>query len=526
MRKLVLGILALLLLAGCGGGGSSPDTQLEQTPAQEQGRVLINQQVTDGNLILGVIKDASGVPIGVQIQWTRVDVPGVLGYYIYRDTVTIPGGDPAGKAGLRINGGNIINQSGSGTQTLTFDDIMAPPPSVNDVFFYRMTVVNATSDESDLSNELSITIAAHSIITVTQVDGSIGDSVTINGDNFGGTQAGTDFVYFTNSSGTTNVEATVTSWSNTVIECDIPYGAADGLVGVQINGVLVLAPVGQEIDYNEPVITTVSPNEDWVQNLDITITGTDFGPDPNGTGTLTDVSFGGSDILSGDIVSWSDTQIVCKVPAAAQGELVVVEVDVAGNLSNTPNFTLLPHINSLSSTSGNTGATLNILGTNFDTTQGSGSVSLGGVACSVNSWAIGTINITVPAGAVDGDVVVTRNDSKVTNGIGYDVVPTITNVSPNRRVEGQIVTITGSGFGTAQNGSTVTFNGGSGTLATVITGWNPTTITCEVPAGASSGTITVHINDASVGSNLDDATSSGSITVVLAAPNLTGVGQI
>lgn len=525
MRKVIIGILALLALVGCGGGGGDV-TQVEQMPAQEQGLLLINQQSTDGNLVLGVIKDASGAPVGVQIQWTRVDVPGVLGYYIYRDTVSLPGGNPAGQESKRINGGSIIGQSGSGTQTLTFDDIMTPPPSVNDQFFYRMTVVNATSDESDMSNELSITIAQHSIITVTQTGGSIGDTVTINGDNFGSTEEATDFVYFTNSSGTTNVEANVTSWSPTVIECEIPYGAADGLVGVQIAGVLVLAPAGQEIDYNEPNITTISPNEDWVQNLDITISGTDFGPSPNGSGTSTNVTFGGTNILSGDIVSWSDTQIVCKVPAAAQGELVNVQVDVAGNLSNTIGFTLLPHIDSLGSTSGNTGVTLDVNGTNFDTAQGTGGVTLAGVTANINSWAIGTVNITVPDAAVDGDVVLTRDDGKVTNGIGFDVIPTISSVSPNRRVEGEQVTITGTGFGSSQNGSTVTFNGGGGVQATVIVSWTPTQIVCEVPVGAETGTITVHIDDAAVGADNDDATSSGNITVILPAPDLTNVGQI
>ena len=258
-------------------------------PAQQQGLQIINQQSTDGNLVLGVIKDASGVPVGVQIQWTRVNVTGVQGYYIYRDTVSLPGGNPAGQESKRINDGNIIPQSGTGTQTLTFDDIMTPPPSINDQFFYRMTVVNSTSDESDMSNELSITIAQHTITTVTQGGGSIGDSVTINGSNFGSSQTGTDFVFFTNSSGTTNVEASVTSWGNDQIICTIPYGAADGLVGVQINGVLVLAPAGQEIDYNEPAVAVVTPLQDWVQNLDITISGTDFGPDPNTTGTLTEI---------------------------------------------------------------------------------------------------------------------------------------------------------------------------------------------------------------------------------------------
>ncbi|MCB1216181.1 IPT/TIG domain-containing protein [bacterium] len=526
MKKLVLGLLSLLVLAGCGGGGGAADTSLQQVPAQQQGLQIINQQSTDGNLVLGVIKDASGVPVGVQIQWTRVNVTGVQGYYIYRDTVSLPGGNPAGQESKRINDGNIIPQSGTGTQTLTFDDIMTPPPSINDQFFYRMTVVNSTSDESDMSNELSITIAQHTITTVTQGGGSIGDSVTINGSNFGSSQTGTDFVFFTNSSGTTNVEASVTTWGNDQIICTIPYGAADGLVGVQINGVLVLAPAGQEIDYNEPAVAVVTPLQDWVQNLDITISGTDFGPDPNTTGTLTDVFFGSTPIQLSDIQNWTDTEIVCKVPAAAFGLTVSLTVDVAGNVSNGTNFLLLPHLVTVAPQSGATGTNIVLTGTNFGTTQGAGTVTLGGVLCNVSSWTNDSITANVNAGCVDGNVVVTRNDTNGTNGIGFDVAPSITNVAPGRIVEGQNVTITGSGFGTAQNGSTVTFNGGGGVAATNIISWGQSTIIVEVPAGATTGTITVHINDASVGSDIDDATSVSNVTVVLAAPDLTGVGQL
>ena len=201
-------------------------------------------------------------------------------------------------------------------------------------------------------------------------------------------------------------------------------------------------------------------------------------------------------------------------------------MDVAGNVSNGTSFLLLPHIDSISPTSGNTGVTFDVSGTNFGSVQGTGSVTLAGVNCSVNSWANGTVNVTVPAAAVDGAVLLTRDDTQASSLSGFDVIPAITNVSPNRRVEGEQVTITGSGFGATQNGSTVTFNGGGGVVATNIISWGPTTIVCEVPAGASTGTITVHINDASVGSDIDDATSGSNITVILAAPNLTGVGQL
>src|SRR5205085_10038720 len=128
----------------------------------------------------------------------------------------------------RVNGGAKIDQSGSGSQTLTFDDTFGP--AVGATLYYRMTVVNQTDDESDFSNEENITIAEHTVDDVSQAGGSIGDTVTITGTHFGATRSG-DIVYFTAADGDTDVAcaaADYISWSATEIQVKIPYGAADG----------------------------------------------------------------------------------------------------------------------------------------------------------------------------------------------------------------------------------------------------------------------------------------------------------
>jgi RHS repeat-associated protein len=70
-------------------------------------------------------------------------------------------------------------------------------------------------------------------------------------------------------------------------------------------------------------------------------------------------------------------------------------------------------------------------------------------------------------------------------------VPNITAVSPTSGDVGTTVTITGSGFGSTQGSSTVTFNG---TPATSVTSWGSTSIVAVVPTGATTGNVVVTVS--------------------------------
>ena len=76
--------------------------------------------------------------------------------------------------------------------------------------------------------------------------------------------------------------------------------------------------------------------------------------------------------------------------------------------------------------------------------------------------------------------------------------PTITGLSPTSGPVGTLVTIAGTGFGTAQNGSTVSLNG---TGATVV-GWNDVSVVARVPSGGSSGPFSVTVNENSANSSV------------------------
>src|SRR5262249_58613606 len=94
------------------------------------------------------------------------------------------------------------------------------------------------------------------------------------------------------------------------------------------------------------------------------------------------------------------------------------------------------------------------------------------------------------AGAPTGNVVVTVG-GVASNGSAFTVVPTatITSLNPTSGAVTLPVTITGTNFGASQGTSIVKFNG---TTATP-TSWSATSIVAPVPAGATTGNVTVTV---------------------------------
>jgi hypothetical protein len=80
-------------------------------------------------------------------------------------------------------------------------------------------------------------------------------------------------------------------------------------------------------------------------------------------------------------------------------------------------------------------------------------------------------------------------DSKITATLPTPA-PTISNISPNGAAIGSAVVISGTNFGSVQGNSTVTFNG----IASIPSTWSATSITTQVPAGATSGPVVVTVN--------------------------------
>jgi len=349
-----------------------------------------------------------------------------------------------------------------------------------------------------LSLAAPVHAAAPTISSLSPTSGPVGQSVTINGSNFGSSQ-GSSTVKF---NGTT---ATPTSWSSTKIVAPVPSGATTGNVVVTVSGA---ASNGKSFTVT-PYILSLSPTSGIV-GTSVTITGTTFGS-TQGSST---VKFNGKTATP---TSWNSTTIVAPVPSGATTGNVVVTV--SSHASNGVSFTVYvtPSISSLSPTSGAVGTSVTVNGSNFQATQGSSTVTFNNVGATPTSWTNTQIQTSVPSGATTGNVVVTVA-GLASGGKSFTVLPTptISSFSPTSAAVGISVTISGTNFGSSQGSSTVKFNG---TTATP-TSWGAGQIVVPVPSGATTGNLVVHTSGVDVNAGTFTVETISSISVTPTNPSV------
>ena len=189
----------------------------------------------------------------------------------------------------------------------------------------------------------------------------------------------------------------------------------------------------------------------------------------------------------------------------------VKALDLAGNEDPTPavrTFTVRfpPSITSVDPARGPAGTLVTITGERFDPdTQ----VTFAGVSAVVLSQAPTGITTRVPVGAVTGPLVVTNSRGSATATFTVPPPPVITSFVPTRGGMGDTVVIIGTGFDPTPANNVARFNG---TPALVVSA-EPTRLTVQVPAGATSGPIGATTPAGS-------ATSAQSFTVVGRVPRI------
>jgi plastocyanin len=237
----------------------------------------------------------------------------------------------------------------------------------------------------------------------------------------------------------------------------------------------------------QPSITSISPNTGSTSGgTDFTISGSNF----TSTGTTT-VTFGGA---AATIRAVNSSAIAGTTPPHAAGAVDVVVTTGGKTVTASGAFTYVaPSVSSISPNTGSTagGTVVNINGTGFQT---GAKVTIGGIpATDVNVVSSTSITAKTPIGPASEqatqprDVVVTNPDGSIatlTRGFTY-FVPTLTvsSISPTigGTGGGTVVTIIGTGFTTAINGS-VTFGGAPATNVTVL---DAVTLQATVPAHAA-----------------------------------------
>jgi hypothetical protein len=119
-----------------------------------------------------------------------------------------------------------------------------------------------------------------------------------------------------------------------------------------------------------------------------------------------------------------------------------------------------------------------------------------GDTTTVTSWSDTQIVLDVPTGTTTGNVTVTRDPvagGGTSNPETLTIEPDITSINPTTASIGDALTINGTGFEDARgvNGK-VTFAGSGDT--TTVTSWSATQIVLNVPAGTTTGNVTVTTN--------------------------------
>jgi hypothetical protein len=341
------------------------------------------------------------------------------------------------------------------------------------------------------------------VISLSPSSGLAGNSVTVTGSGFQNTQ-GSSTISFNGSA------AAVKTWSDTQIVATVPSGTTTGPVKVTVNSVAS----NQDIVFATvmPVISSLSPAS-GPGGSQVQINGVGFGA-TQGSSTVT---FNGQPAT---ISSWSNTQIVANTVSYVTTGAVTVTVN--GVTSNNDNiFTVLaPQITSVSPTSGTVGTQVTINGSNFASSQSCCYVYFNGTGASVNSWGSTQVVATVPSGATTGPVsiVVTGAFGSNDNVIFTMPNPLVASLSPASGPVGAQVQVNGSGFGSTQGSSTVSFNGANA----AVTSWSDSQILATVPNSTSTGPVKVTVGGVASNKGVDYNVPPPQITGI--SPASGGVG--
>ena len=319
----------------------------------------------------------------------------------------------------------------------------------------------------------------------TPLFGPPGSKVTLAGINLGGATA----VTF---NGVSAVIVTNTATSTAVT---VPTGALSGPIGITT----AAGTANSATDYIvTPTVTAFTPVSGSV-GATVVITGTNFTH-------VTAVKFNATAATLFTVDS--TTQITAVVPVGATTGKISVTTGGVATGSSAGNFTITlpPTITSFTPAFGLTGSRVTITGTNL---TGATGVTINGVSAAIVTNTATTISATVPAGASSGSIRVTTAAGTAISTATYTVTPTVSALTPVSGPVGASVVITGTNY---TNVTAVKFNT---TAATVFSVDSATQITAVVPAGATTGKISVTAGGVATGS------SAGNFTVIL-PPTITG----
>ncbi len=442
--------------------------------------------------------------------------------------------------------------------------------SVSTVSFGANVTVNTTTVNSATQITANVTIAANAALGARDVSvtnpapgggtATLAGSLTINNPTLSLTsinpavanQGQTLNVVFTGTgflNGATTVDFganvtinTTTVNSATQLTANITVGAAAAL-GARNVSVTNPAPGGGtatltngfSIGLAAPTLTSIAPTSgERLATLNVVFTGTNF---VNGATT---VDFG-ADVTINSVTVNSASSLTANITIASSAVLGSRNVSVTnpapggGTATLTNGFTVLnpsPSLTSLAPTSGDRGATLDVIltGANFV----SGSTVNFGSNITVNSTTINsttqiTANISIATIAATGarDVTVTNaapggGSSTLTSGFTVtNPLPTLASLNPASAFQGQTLNVVLTGTNFISGVSTVDFGGDVTINTTTVNSATQITANISVSANAVVGARNVAVSNPAPGGGT--ATLTNGFTINYNAPTLTNV---
>ncbi len=140
--------------------------------------------------------------------------------------------------------------------------------------------------------------------------------------------------------GDSNLVCVVQTWVDTQVTCSFPQGRGSNLKVVLTTATISYGTTATQtasrnsvFSYAAPSITALSPTNGPTSGFDLTISGTSF--DTSGSVTLSGTGNGNAVLTCGS-PAWSQTQIVCRVPASVGTAFTATVTAVSGTFSCSP----------------------------------------------------------------------------------------------------------------------------------------------------------------------------------------------
>jgi YD repeat-containing protein len=309
---------------------------------------------------------------------------------------------------VTINGSSF--GSSQGTSTVTFNGLSANPTSWSAASIVVPVPASATTGPVVVtvggvsSNSYTFTTIP-TISSISPTSAGANAYLTLTGTAFG-SAIGSSTVTFNGTSANPN------SWSNTKIVVPVPSNATNGPVVVTVGG---QASNGATftLSNSHAIAGIVSRASDGSALSGVIVEALQSGTVKASVATGADGSYTFSALTAG---SYDVSAFLSGYFAATRTGTLV-----PANGTVTVNFSLVaPTIIGLSPSSGAVGTVVTITGSHFGTSQGSSSLTFGGVTATPTNWSDTTIVAPVPPGAATGPVVATVS-AAASNAVTFNI---------------------------------------------------------------------------------------------------------